>query len=253
MNINYTITGTTGPKLVFIHGFLGSNRQWQAVHEQLERNYQIMSVELPGHGDSPASENAYALEQVSAELHEILLRENFSKPTLIGHSMGGYVASCYYSLYPDNVRRAILINSISGTDSQARSLMRDRSIELIKKYQNAFVNMAISNLFTHQEREESVKEIETMKAEAHDITQDSVIHAILAMKNRRGFVNQLSENGADIHYIYSARDSIVPAEVVEKETVLLNATCTVIDSGHMSILTHPGLIAELLENQFILP
>jgi pimeloyl-ACP methyl ester carboxylesterase len=253
LKFNYTIKGTTGPQLVFIHGFLGSNRQWLAVQNHLRGNYQILNLELPGHGGSENRDQTYSLEEVCHKLQDILVENNFIKPTFIGHSMGGYLAACFCSLYPDHVKNTILINSICGPDPEERKHLRDRSIALIGKFKKAFINMAISNLFTHEEREEFIIEIEMMKEEAHHLTQDSVIHAILAMKNRSGSVKQILKNNAQIYYIYSKNDPIVPAALVEEEVEILRAPSVAIDSGHMSILTHPELIAQLLENQFMLP
>ena len=84
----------SGPSLVLLHG-LGHRRQgWTAVHDKLTPHRDVISVDLPGHGQSPplrtsGQEPVVAMaEQIAALLSELGL----SRPHLAGNSLGGTIA-----------------------------------------------------------------------------------------------------------------------------------------------------------------
>ena len=235
--------------LVFVHGFLGSHLQWSELVKNLKQDYRLLFIDLPGHGAHKKNTTEYQISDISKSIHHIILEHHIEKAHFIGHSMGGYIASSYSTLFPSFTASLTLINSIAGPDSEQRKIERERSILLIKKLKRAFVSMAITNLFTITERLEYTDIIEHMKSQGHDLTQQTIIHAILAMRNRHGSFSQLKSCSFPVLYIYSPDDAIVPETGVHKEAQLLNCQAVPLDAGHMSILTHPAAIASILEEK----
>lgn len=232
---------------MLIHGFLGSHFQWNEIIQAFTKEHRTITIDLPGHGESDNAKKPYTLEDIAHSIHEIINREGVKTAHFIGHSMGGYIASRYAVLYPETVTSLVLINSIAGPDSTTRKKDRDRSISLIHKYKDAYVSMAITNLFTSAEREKYQQVIKTMKSHALNLTQDSIIQAITAMKNRLSVLEELSNHPLPTLYIYSESDLIVPAATINEEALLLKAHTTVVESGHMAILTHPLEVADNIE------
>ena len=76
--------------LIFLHGFSGDSREWQAVGEQLS-GYSRLYVDLPGHGGS-ADVFVASFDDVCRELQETLISYNILKFWLVGYSLGGRVA-----------------------------------------------------------------------------------------------------------------------------------------------------------------
>ncbi|MCS2168471.1 2-succinyl-6-hydroxy-2,4-cyclohexadiene-1-carboxylate synthase [Scandinavium manionii] len=78
------------PWLVFLHGFSGDRREWQAVGEKLT-GFSRLYVDLPGHGGSAAI-SVTCFDDVCRELQETLISYNILSCWLIGYSLGGRVA-----------------------------------------------------------------------------------------------------------------------------------------------------------------
>jgi pimeloyl-ACP methyl ester carboxylesterase len=251
LKLNYTLKGTTGPVLVFIHGFLGSHLQWNDLVPNFQEDCRLLLIDLPGHGTDSKDPVDYQISDVAQAIHHIILEQKIEKAHFIGHSMGGYIASNYATLFPSFVKSLVLINSIAGPDSDRRKTERDRSIALIKKLKSAFVSMAITNLFTPAERTLHTETIASMKKQGHDLTQQTVVRAILAMRDRPGSLEQLKALNVPILYIYSPADVIVHEAVVQEEVRLLSSLAVSLNAGHMSILTHPAAIASILKERIV--
>ena len=102
--IAYAETGT-GPDLVAIHGTLMTlEDMWLGPVPALARNFRVVAVDRPGHGDSARVRGADASPWRQAELiHAAAQALGLHRPIILGHSYGGAVALAYGMLYPDSV------------------------------------------------------------------------------------------------------------------------------------------------------
>lgn len=92
--------------IVFLHGLLGSSKSWAFQLEHFSRRYQAIAWDAPGFGESemvPESIDAYV-----EVLREFLAKLDKSMVFLVGHSMGGTVASRFAAKYPQTVSRLVL-------------------------------------------------------------------------------------------------------------------------------------------------
>ena len=58
----YENTGN-GKPLVFLHGFLESHLIWNNLRQNLEKEAQIITIDLPGHGNSENSQEVNTMEE----------------------------------------------------------------------------------------------------------------------------------------------------------------------------------------------
>ena len=57
-SLHYEVDGSAGkPALLLLHGILSSNLQWEPNRAALSEHFRLVSVELWGHGKSPAPED----------------------------------------------------------------------------------------------------------------------------------------------------------------------------------------------------
>lgn len=245
MQLNYTFKDLNKPVILMLHGFLGSAAQWSGMVGGLENDFSQLLVELPGHGLSPESKTAFSIDDIAHAINKILEQEAIEKIHVLGHSMGGYVGSAFAKAYTSKVLSLTLINSITGPDAKERKLQRDRAITLIEKYQEAYVSMAINNLFTEDERKNHKKEIKEMKIAAGQISIESIIKSLKAMRDRSGVTDFLKEVAFPIHLISGSKDAVISQGLIIEEIKLLNAMHTSLEGGHMLILTH---VNELSQN-----
>ena len=78
------------PTLVFLHGLLGSGRDWQQVINQLSSKYRCLTIDLPGHGHSRflQADLEQGFEQVSLWLSSTLAARGVERYILVGYSLG---------------------------------------------------------------------------------------------------------------------------------------------------------------------
>lgn len=102
-NLSFRSRGE-GEVILFLHGLLGSAKAWAYQFAALSPAYQVMTRDAPGYGESAlVVEDIGAYEQM---LHERVLTCGDQKISLMGHSMGGTVASRYAARHAKTVQRA---------------------------------------------------------------------------------------------------------------------------------------------------
>src|SRR5215467_4271832 len=92
VNLSYTVQGT-GEPVVLIHGLYASvRRNWElpGTLQMLAANYQVIALDLPGHGqsDKPDRIDAYGIAMVD-DVIALLDHLNIKKAHIVGYSMGG--------------------------------------------------------------------------------------------------------------------------------------------------------------------
>ncbi len=93
MTLAYDRAGS-GPPLVLMHG-VGHRRQaWTPVLERLTPHREVITVDLPGHGESPPLDvrKRSATEALEEELTATLLELGLDRPHVAGNSLGGRLA-----------------------------------------------------------------------------------------------------------------------------------------------------------------
>lgn len=78
----------SGAPLVLVHG-LGARRQsWGPVLPGLTAAREVVTVDLPGHGEAPALSGALIFDRLVDDLHEHLVVQELGQADLVGSSMG---------------------------------------------------------------------------------------------------------------------------------------------------------------------
>lgn len=96
--------GGKGEPVVLLHGFGASSDNWNRIAGRLTRRYRVIAPDLPGWGQSTRTDSAsYAYPQQIERLHQFLSALGLRRVHLIGHSMGGFIASAYAARYPEEV------------------------------------------------------------------------------------------------------------------------------------------------------
>jgi abhydrolase domain-containing protein 6 len=90
--------------VVLLHGFGASADSWNRFARPLMKRYRVIAPDLPGWGASTRVETAsYGYPAQVERLHQFLSLLKLGRVHLIGHSMGGFIASAYAARYPDKV------------------------------------------------------------------------------------------------------------------------------------------------------
>ncbi len=93
----YDIEGS-GTPVIFLHGLTFDRRTWRPVTDQLDGAVTTIAIDLPAHGDS-GGEPA-PLEDVTAQIHQLLQTLRIRRPVVVGHSMAAAIAGLYAAAHP---------------------------------------------------------------------------------------------------------------------------------------------------------
>ena len=99
------------PQLVFLPGLTADHRLFDRQIARFEGEYPVFVWDAPGHAASWPFELNFTLADKARWLAEILRREGFEQPVIIGQSMGGYVGQMFSQLYPERLCGFISIDS----------------------------------------------------------------------------------------------------------------------------------------------
>lgn len=112
--IHYWVNGEAEEKalqLVFLPGLTADHRLFEKQIAYFEGRYPVLVWDAPGHSASWPFELTFTLMDKAKWLDEILQREGFASPVLIGQSMGGYLSQAYLQLFPEKPKGFISIDS----------------------------------------------------------------------------------------------------------------------------------------------
>lgn len=96
MHLAHERTGD-GPALVLIHGITECRESWRPLIAPLAEQYDVVAVDLRGHGESPTGD-VYDPLTLATDVHETVESLGMSNALVIGHSLGGVVASAYAAI-----------------------------------------------------------------------------------------------------------------------------------------------------------
>jgi pimeloyl-ACP methyl ester carboxylesterase len=116
-----------GPAVLFIHGLLGSRRNWRHLVDTLDADHRVLAPDLFGHGASAKPMGDYSLGAHAATLRDLLDQLAIDRVTLVGHSLGGGIAMQFCYLFPERVERLVLVSS-GGLGRSVSPLLRSATI-----------------------------------------------------------------------------------------------------------------------------
>jgi len=109
---------TDGPAqaqpIVIIHGLNSSMRQWYAQRAYFRNTYQLIFIDLPGHGRSLKAADL-SIKAMASELAVVLEKLALKNPVLYGHSLGGMVIMQYCVSMQKNDVKAIIVQHSTYT------------------------------------------------------------------------------------------------------------------------------------------
>ena len=109
--IRYLRRGDGSPTIVLIHGFGGNLNNWLFNHEVLAEERTVYSVELPGHGQSSKDVGDGSLDTMVQVILDWFSAVSLNEAHVVGHSLGGAIATQLARQAPEKVQSCTLIAS----------------------------------------------------------------------------------------------------------------------------------------------
>lgn len=233
--VNYLIEGR-GQVLVLLHGFCEDSSMWDDFIATFSQN-KIIRIDLPGFGQSESMEKP-TVEVMAEIVKEVLDFLEIKKCTLVGHSMGGYVALAFAKKYESNLDGLGLFHSHPYADSLDKKSNRFKSIEFIRKNGHIhFIKQLIPKLFPVSFLSSNRFLINKMVHRASSFSSEGIIGGLEMMMNRPGQSEVLRKINCPVLFIVGREDEVIPMENSMNQTALpALAHIHILDNvGHMGI------------------
>ena len=147
LKINYSLQGS-GPALLMLHGWGSSQKDFQPLIDELGSSYRIITIDLPGFGQSERPNEVWGVEnytQFTKDFLEQINQKNIE--AVVGHSFGGRVAIYgvgYGILHP---KKLILLGAAGIRHNQS---LRNRAYKIVAKLGKAFFSIPMIGRFRSQ-------------------------------------------------------------------------------------------------------
>lgn len=230
--IHYNDIGK-GEAIILLHGFLENATMWNDFIPQWSKKNRIITIDLLGHGKSECLGYIHSMELMAETIAAIMSHLKIKQATLIGHSMGGYVALAFAELYPDLINGLCLMNSTTKSDSIIKQINRGRAIKAVKQNHKTFVRISISNLFRPKNRRLFSKEIKLVKQEALKTSLQGIIAALEGMKIRKDREQIFLLGTFKKMMMISKKDPVLNYQSLIKQVSNTNAQLVEFPDGHM--------------------
>lgn len=109
--IHYRTYGNRGPCLLLIHGWMTSGVVWNRLVPLLD-NCRVIVPDLAGCGAARAETGATSLDDHVNDLAALCDTRGLSGITLVGHSMGGQLATLLAARLPERFSSLLLLNPV---------------------------------------------------------------------------------------------------------------------------------------------
>lgn len=251
----------TRQHLLFIHGLGSSADRWLDIPDALSLYFHTVAIDLPGFGgsDKPSDMN-YTIEAFSDIVREFIDKIKIPEEdrgnnkarttTLVGHSLGGYVASRIAATDNSNFLNKLVLVDSSGN--------LEEPTPLLDEYLDAAINPS---------KEKVRKVFEQMVANPL-LVSDVLVHGFIDRINRPGSkyafesslrnsantqiginnLNRISEKGIPTLILWGMHDKVIPTQhsQIFKEAIKGSTVTLIPNTGHAPFTEKPALVCEYL-------
>jgi pimeloyl-ACP methyl ester carboxylesterase len=155
-----------GTPVVLLHGLTFDRRSWRPIIDRLGDSVRSIAIDLPAHGESGGA--PAPLEQVAAQVHDLLGSLGVERPIVVGHSMSSGLAFLYAFAYP--VRGLVVVDQ--GMDVLPFA-------ELVQRLEPALRGPGFADVWRPFEQSLGLERIpepnRSLVLETHRVRQDVVV------------------------------------------------------------------------------
>jgi len=245
MRLAYTDQGP-GPAVVLLHGFPLGREMWKEQTVGIGSIYKVIAPDLRGHGDSPAPEGDYTIDEMADDVIELLDRLGLDEPVVLGGlSMGGYVALSLMARYPRRFRALMLMDTRAAADTPEAAANREGSAQavLTAGHSGPVVAAMLPRLFARITLEERPERVTPLRELMERNSARGVVGALRAMARRPDRRDALAGIRVPTLVIVGEEDAITPpAEAQALADAIPGARLEVIPaSGHLAPYENPAV------------
>jgi abhydrolase domain-containing protein 6 len=207
--INYIEAGDpANPKVILLHGLGGSILNWATNTAQIAQSHHVIALDQVGFGKSDKPALKYRVGTYADFLDKFMAELKIEKASLVGNSMGGWVAGLMAIKYPNRVEKIVLADAAgimpaNISEAQIHQLNNSTRDEIRANMKLIFANPMLQN------NEALVDQFMTARVIAGD---GGTIHSLIeSIMRREDFLNdRLGEIKKPTLIIWGKQDGLLP-------------------------------------------
>ncbi|HOV12972.1 MAG TPA: alpha/beta hydrolase [Spirochaetota bacterium] len=250
--IAYRYFGNRSDKktILFLYGFGGNSEMVSVLADSyLSKNYPVLTVDYPGHSFSPDSKK-FDLNEFVIALQELLIYLNEKEILLVGYSLGGMIALKLNELNVIKINKLILLHSAASFSYSIFKKVFYRFLSFMLKVNFKFtvLNVAMIVLQDKYFAKEFLKT--SREIEMHNNPKSVVEYFDNIIFN--DYTPLLKNIKCKTLIIGSKLDTLATPYASKKTNEGIKDSELIIldDIGHLSIVTRPDVISELITDFF---
>lgn len=106
------VHGGAGSPLLYLHSAQGESNVASPLLEELAATFEVFAPVFPGFGESEGIEHIDDVTDAMFHVVDVMERLDIAQPTLMGLSLGGWIAAEVAVFYPHLVSHLVLVNSV---------------------------------------------------------------------------------------------------------------------------------------------
>jgi 3-oxoadipate enol-lactonase len=245
MRLAYTDKGP-GPVVVLLHGFPLGRAMWSEQIAGIGSIYKVVAPDLRGHGDSPAPDGDYTIDEMGDDVIELLDVMGFDGPVVVGGlSMGGYVALSIVARYPERVRALMLMDTRAAADTPEAVRQREELAKTVLAAGDArpVVEAMTPRLFAKATLERRPERVAPLQDLMKRNTPRGLVGALRAMASRPDRRAELSAIRVPTLVMVGEQDVVTPpAEAQALADAIPGSRLEVIpEAGHLAPYENPAI------------
>jgi pimeloyl-ACP methyl ester carboxylesterase len=231
------------PPVVLLHGLTFDRGMWAPLVDVLGGR-QAVALDLPGHGES-AVRDSYDLREVADVLHEAVAAAGLGTPVLVGHSIGGVLATVYAAHHPAravlNIDQPLLAGPFGEMLRSVEHVLRGREYPSV--WEKLLAGMGIEQLSPQLRNMLRSTPRQDLLLGYWQEVLEKPSEELREQRTRE--LTALRESGTAYHYV--SRAPVAPGYEAWFREMLPEAGITVLPgSGHFPHLAQPEALVEIL-------
>jgi 3-oxoadipate enol-lactonase len=247
VEIGYDDVGV-GLPLVFIHGFPHNRTLWSPQLGALVDHCRCIAPDLRGFGESTVS-GPYSMDQYADDVAGLLRRLDVPRATIVGLSMGGYVAFALWRRHRALVRGLVLADTRATADTEEAKEKRRDLIELARERgSGAVADAQIAGMLGKTTREKHPDVVESVRQLLEDAPLEGIIGGLEAMMARPDSTEMLGSIDVPTAIIVGEEDALTPpkdARAMQAE-IERSRLEVISGAGHLSNIEKPAAFNHVL-------
>ncbi len=250
--IDVRVDGTGARTVVLIAGFPLSREIWNLTAQRLAHAHRVVLPDLRGMGASAVADGPYLMETLAGDIAAVLDALDVEHATLVGHSLGGYVALAFARMFVERLDALALVCSRLAADAPEQARNREMLAQQLEREKTvaALVCAYAERLLSNATKTEHREIVESVRAFIGRTDPRSAAAMLRGMALRSPSDDIAPELALPVLVLAGGCDAVVRLEESKAiAAAFAHAVLAIAErSGHLPMLEEPERTVSLLED-----